>query len=117
MSLMSALRITEVEHLRRVSSSDGQGGWTEDMSSLGTVWVRVRAATSAERQEARQDGRTITHVVYGDPADAIRRGDQLEISAGQVLEVLAVRNPSLLNHHTEMDCEERQAAQPAEEGS
>lgn len=98
---------------RRTRTSDGQGGFTIDYSSLGTADGRIRPASDREREIAAQEGREITHVLYIDAEEDIARGDR--VTTGDLtVEVLGVREPSLAGHHLEVDCLERQVEQTAD---
>jgi len=84
---------------------DGQGGWTEDFVLSMTAKVRVSALSASDRKAAGSEHSEVTHSVYTE--SAIARGDQIRIGS-LLLEVLAVRNPSLESHHFECDCKEIQ---------
>ena len=93
---------------RRTRTHDGQGGFTVGYSSVdANVEGRIRPATSAERQIAAAEGRDVSHVLYVVDGEDIERGDR--VTCGDlVVEVLAIREPSLADHHLEIDCLERQ---------
>jgi len=84
---------------------DGQGGWTESFVLSMTAKVRVSALSASDRKAAGSEHSEVTHSVYTE--SAIARGDQIRIGS-LLLEVLAVRNPSLESHHFECDCKEIQ---------
>lgn len=88
---------------RRTRTADGQGGWKITWNEVGTVPGRARPATSAEIQAAQAEDREISHVLYTLAGVDIQRGDLAE-SGDYVLEVNAIRNPSLEDHHYEIDC-------------
>lgn len=92
---------------RRTRTHDGQGGFTVGYSAVNAVGGRIRPATSAERQIAAAEGRDVSHVLYVVDGEDIERGDR--VTCGDlVVEVLAIREPSLADHHLEIDCLSRQ---------
>ena len=84
---------------RRTRTHDGQGGFTVGYSSVdANVEGRIRPAA---------EGRDVSHVLYVVDGEDIERGDR--VTCGDlVVEVLAIREPSLADHHLEIDCLERQ---------
>lgn len=101
---------------RRDRVSDGQGGWAITWADAGTVEGRIRPASSAEREAARQESRAISHVLYVVSGSDIVRGDRVE-TEDLTAEVQGVREPSLVGHHLEIDCLEVQKEEGLEEGS
>ena len=101
---------------RRRRTPDGQGGWVIDYVPVGTVAARIRPTSGAEREVALAEGRDVMHVLYACYGANIRRGDRVTVR-GLVVEVEAVREPSLAGEHIEVDCLERQVEASAEEGS
>ena len=93
---------------RRVRTDDGQGGWSISYTDIGTVEGRMRPALTSERVTADQEERRITHVFYVLEGTDIARGDLAEAD-DLIVEVMGVREPSRMDHHLEIDCEERQA--------
>jgi SPP1 family predicted phage head-tail adaptor len=77
---------------------------------------RIRPATSAEREVAQMEQRTITHVLYVVHGTDIARGDHVECG-DLTVEVLGVREPSKAGHHLEIDCVEVQHEATVEAGS
>ena len=116
MSVFTSLLNHDFYHSRRRQTGDGQGGWVEDPVPIGTVRGRLRPATSAEREQAAQEQRQITHVFYCQAGEDIVRGDRLQIG-DLVVEVQGVREPSLAGYHLEIDCLEQQFEQSVEDGS
>lgn len=120
MSTFTSLLNHDFTHRRRRRTPDGQGGWALDYVAMGTVRGRIRPATSLERESAMAMERIVTHVFYCVAGEGVRRGDQLEAtSAGGytlIVEVDALREPSLAGEHLEFDCNEWQA-EVAEAGS
>ena len=102
---------------RRVRTGDGQGGWVISYTVIGSEPVRVRPATSAERTEAQQEEREITHVLYCLASVDIARGDRVTLDDGLVIDVQAVREPSQAAEHYEVDCREVQHEATEEPGS
>lgn len=112
--VFQSLLNNDFAHRRRRRTPDGQGGWALDYVSMGTVRGRIRPANSTEREVARAEGRDVTHVFYCEADADVRRGDQLQAtSAGSdytlVVDVEALREPSLAGEHLEFDCLEHQA--------
>ncbi len=89
---------------RKERASDNQGGWVETYKDIGEIHGRLRPANATERTVASQEQAYITHVFYCDATEDIRRGDRLK-GEGIEVNVIAVRNPSYMNHHLEIDCE------------
>jgi len=90
-----------------VRTDDGQGGWTESYQDSGVILSgRVRPRSASEREMAGSEYSEISHVVY--TLSPPKRGNRLVID-DLTLEVIAVRNPSLMGHHYEIDCKEIQA--------
>ena len=92
---------------RRTRTSDGQGGFTIGYSSVGTVNGRMRPASSNEKEVAAAMQRNISHVLYVEVDADIERGDRVTFD-GLTVDVLAIREPSLMGHHLEIDCLEVQ---------
>ncbi len=92
---------------RRTRTSDGQGGFTIGYSSVGTVNGRMRPASSNEKEVASAMQRNISHVLYVEVDADIERGDRVTFE-GLTVDVLAIREPSLMGHHLEIDCLEVQ---------
>lgn len=105
--MFDSLLNNEFTHERRTRAHDGQGGWSIGYSGQGTVRGRIRPASSQEREVAMAEERQITHVFYTLADEDIQRGDRLTCD-DLVVEVEAVREPSLMGHHLEVDCMERQ---------
>ena len=101
---------------RPAKTADGQGGWAVGYETIGLVNGRLRPASASERISADQQQARITHVWYCAPTEDIRRGDLLS-GEGQTVEVLAVREPSHMGHHLEVDCVEIQKELEQEAGS
>ena len=92
---------------RQVRTSDGQGGWEISYLGMGTVEGRMRPATSNEREVAANEEQQISHVLYVLAEEDVQRGDLVALG-DLTVEVLGVREPSLADHHLEIDCLERQ---------
>lgn len=123
MSVFTSLLITTFTHERRRRTPDGQGGWVIDYveNDDSPVTGRIRPATSSERQLAMQEERQVTHVFYCQADEGVRRGDRLTATSPGgyqlVVDVDALREPSLAGEHYEFDCNERQAEVSTEGGS
>ena len=88
---------------------DGQGGWSQTRTTVGTISGRLRPANATERTVAQQRQAQVSHVLYAAATADVQRGDYV-IGAGKVVEVVAVREPSHMGHHLEIDCTEIQKA-------
>lgn len=122
MTVFESLLNNTFTHYRRRRTADGQGGWAIDYPQIGTVTGRIRPATSAEREVADTEEREVSHVFYCLAAEDVRRGDRLQAtSAGSgytlLVEVDALREPSLAGEHLEFDCQERQIEEATIGGS
>lgn len=105
--MIETLLNTTLYILKSERVSDGQGGWTEDHVYYGqSILGRVRPKSASERAVAGSEYAEISHVVY--TLDPLERGDWIGVGEDLILEVVAVRNPSLLDHHYEIDCKEIQ---------
>ncbi len=89
--------------------SDSQGGWQQTRADAGTISGRLRPASATERTVAQQGQALISHVLYTTAGADVQRGDYVT-GAGKVVEVAAVREPSHMGHHLEVDCQEIQQA-------
>ena len=92
---------------RRDRLPDGQGGWAIVWAPNGSTLGRIRPASSAEREAARQEQRAITHVLYMVHGTDILRGDRVECG-DLTVDVQGIREPSKAGHHLEIDCLEVQ---------
>ncbi len=92
---------------RRVRASDGQGGWTEARVEVGSTKGRLRPIGASERTVADQQQAQVSHVLYTLAGVDVRRGDELE-GAGVTVELIAVREPSMADHHYQIDCRQIQ---------
>jgi len=94
-----------VERLSETAA--GHGNFPQTYASHGTVQGRIRPASSSEKEAAAQEKRQISHVLYVAASADVARGDR--VTCGElVVRVLGVRNPSLADHHLEIDCLEEQ---------
>lgn len=112
MTVFESLLIYDVAIFRRQRTADGQGGHVISYTPLATARGRIRPASSAERQVAMAEERQITHVLYVLADTDIARGDRVVID-DLTVEVEAIREPSLMGHHLEIDCTERQVEESA----
>lgn len=72
---------------------DGSGGQTVTLTHVGDVLAMVAQPTAAETSEGSQWGAELSHNIYLEPGDDVRRGDELR-GGGQRFRVLAVVQPS-----------------------
>lgn len=100
---------------RRRRTTDGQGGFVIDYVPLDSEEVRIRPASSRERELAMREEREVSHVMYARASADIERGDRWTVD-GLVVEVMAIREPSKAGEHYEIDCLEYQVEE-TEEGS
>lgn len=91
--------------------SDAQGGWTVGYVVVDTCQGRLRPVSTSERTVSNQEQAKVRYVLYCATTIDVRRAD-LVSGAGKVVEVVAVREPSLAGHHLEVDCEEIQKSTP-----
>jgi len=106
---IESLFITTFTVSRLALVSDSQGGWSQGRTDAGTIAGRLRPASPTERTVAQQERAEISHVLYTTAEADIQRGDYVT-GAGKVVEVIAVREPSHMGHHLEVDCREIQQA-------
>ncbi|GAA3223234.1 phage head closure protein [Actinocorallia longicatena] len=78
---------------RPTTTPDGKGGQTVTHQHVGDVPVKVDQPSAAEKMTADQWGAEHTHSVYLQADADVDRNDQLR-GDGQVLEVLAIVDPS-----------------------
>jgi len=91
----------------KTRTTDGRGGWLVTWASAGTVQGRMRPATATERLMAAQRRAEISHVLYVAADEGVQRGNRVA-GEGRIWEVIAVREPSLADHHLEIECREIQ---------
>lgn len=87
---------------RKTRTDDGQGGWNEDWQDVGTIRGRLRPASASERTAAAQEQAIISHVLYCDASEDVRRGDRA-VLGNLIVEITAIREPSYAGHH--LECE------------
>jgi len=109
MRLFETLLIDRFVVSRQTRTTDGQGGWAQSWEAVAEVSGRLRPLTASERLVAQQRQAQITHVLYTTTDSGIERGD-LVTGAGKTVEVIAVREPSHMGRHYEIDCRETQTA-------
>jgi len=109
MSLIDGLYISTFTHTRMSGTADGQGGWTQAASPVGTgnIQGRMRPATATERVMAVQRQAEISHVFYCNADEDVLREDVLT-GEGRTWTVEAIREPSHAGHHLEIECLEIQ---------
>ncbi len=93
---------------RNTPVSDGRGGWTENLTLVGTVVCRVSSPSGRDAQLASLRQAVVTHAVYmGSDAD-IRYGDLLQIEGTWHFVQVPDLRPSIRGHHLKILTEERQ---------
>lgn len=92
----------EFTHQRLVTTTDPYGDPTTEWRTIGTIRGRMRPANVNERFIASVAALTIDYVFYCAPGPDIRRGDRL-VLGDVVMEVTAVKDPSLAGHHLEVE--------------
>jgi SPP1 family predicted phage head-tail adaptor len=90
---------------RRAQVSDGQGGYTYSYALVkGQVRCKIDQASGSERIEAQQAGGSMTHKIYLDPDQNIRRGDEIR-QGDKSWRVDLVYEPSTPNVYRRADSE------------
>jgi len=107
MSAFTSLLNNTFVSFRRDRVPDGQGGWSILYIQNLIFDGRIRPATSAEKETARQEQRAISHVLYVVHGTDVARGD-LVSGGGITVDIQGVREPSQAGHHLEIDCMETQ---------
>lgn len=107
--MIDALYIHTLTISRPTRTTDGQGGWTIGYSEVAAISGRLRPKGASERTVAQAGQAEITHTLYCAADTDVQRGD-LVSGEGKVVEVVAVREPSHMGHHLEVDCTEIQQA-------
>ena len=92
---------------RKTSLADGQGGWINSLSTVGTVRGRMRPTSSTERVTAQGEEQKVDYVLYTLAGEDVEKGDIILIGDLST-EVVAVREPSLAGAHYEIDLYEIQ---------
>lgn len=111
MSKVTHLLNSTLDVYRRAEVSDGQGGVTYTFSLLVAARrVRLVQATPKEQFEAEQAGASLTHKVYQNHNDDIRRGDEYR-SGTDRYRVMSVVEPSTPNTYRRADVEIIQSEQ------
>ena len=93
--------------MRKIRASDAQGGWSESMTTVGTILGRMCPGSASERDVGDQRQSQISHVLYCPATIDIHRGDTVT-GESRTYKVVAVREPSHAGHHLEIDCQETQ---------
>jgi SPP1 family predicted phage head-tail adaptor len=94
-------------HYRLTRVGNGYGGWEETWVQLADFQGRLRPVEGKELEWAESPVRQLMHVLYTKPTLDIRRGDRVVID-NRELEVKLIREPSMADHHLEIDCREVQ---------
>lgn len=104
---MMGLLPQKIDVETRASTTDGQGGFTEDWAVSSTVRGRIRPVRGGERTVGNQDQALVTHIAYLRSGSDVSIGNRLS-SNKVTVEVLAEREPGSRGHHIELDCKEIQ---------
>jgi len=107
MSLIESLFNVSFTITTKTRASDGRGGWLVTWASAGTVQGRMRPATATERLMAAQRQAEISHVLYVAADETLHRGDRVT-DGERTWDIIAIREPSLADHHLEIECLETQ---------
>ena len=116
MSVFESLLNNTFTISRRDRISDGQGGWAIVYAAIDSVQGRIRPASSEEREVAKMEQRSISHVLYVVHGTDIARGDRVECD-DLIVDVQGIREPSKMGRHLEIDCLEVQHEATVVEGS
>jgi len=92
---------------RKGRVQDGQGGWREDWTGIGSERGKLRPASAREREIAGQQQAVVSHVSYLRKGANVKLGDRLLLD-DVGYEVIAVREPGLAGKHLEIDLNEVQ---------
>jgi SPP1 family predicted phage head-tail adaptor len=94
---------------RSVTADDGGGGQSTSWTFMHNLRARLSQPSARERQAAEQAEASLTHIVYLQPSADVRRGDELRLAGGTVLEVTATFQPSESGTYLRADCTARQS--------
>lgn len=89
---------------------DGQGGWRQDWTEIGSERGKIRPASASERMIAGQQQASVSHIGYLRKGANIQLGDRLSLD-NVGYDVIAVREPGLAGKHIEVDLNEAQRAE------
>lgn len=95
-------------HYRHQRFHDGQGGWEEDWTLIGTIACRLSSPSGRDAQIASQRQAVVTHAVYTSSDVDIQYGDALEINDIWYLVTVPDLRPSIRDHHLKVLTEQRQ---------
>lgn len=107
MSRVSHLLNSSAELWRYSRASDGMGGWVQTWVKVADVRARFSQPSARDRVLADQSQSRLTHVVYLNDTQDVRREDELRRN-GVMFKVLAVFEPSEPGTYLRADCEARQ---------
>lgn len=105
-----SLLIHDVRVYRKNRVPDSQGGFIEEFVLQAEFKGRLRPASSTEKMRAAKWDSEISHVLYSLTDADIERSDIVR-AGGNRVRVIAVREPSHIGHHFEIDCQEIQLEQ------
>lgn len=95
-----------LEVVRKLSASDGMGGFTDGTDE---EWISVKgriSPASAQTQTMYQAlGVRVTHTVYLQAGVQVAEGNQLRYGTRYLL-VKGIKDPDESGHHLELQCEE-----------
>lgn len=102
---MNNLFIHDITIERKAMHINDDGSFTEEYQIIGTAKARVTPASIRVREfyQAGQEKVNVSHVIYTEFWN-VQAGDII-LFQEQQFKVIAVRNPSYMNHHLEIDCE------------
>lgn len=107
-------RLLRMEKVNRVRPgepvSDGSGGWSDGPPDVTEVEAAIQPLTMRDALIARQEGSTVSHVMFCEWDADWERGDTVQAVTREFeAEVLGVRRSSKPGHHMRVNLEERQA--------
>ena len=98
---MRALLIDTFTKQTKAETTDDMGGWTEAWSDGTTFEGRLSALPTGERMSDDRVTVYATHRLYCESL-TITENDRVKLGS-RTFEIKAVRNPSNLSHHLEID--------------
>ena len=107
MPIISALFNNTFSIYRPARAADGQGGWDITYTLMGTLEGRLSPSEGFSKEIAQSEEVHFTHRLYTNADEDIRKSDLVLIDT-LTLEVLMIKEPSLADHHLEIDLRERQ---------
>lgn len=111
------LFITPARHYRSGRFHDGQGGWSDDWTLVGTILCRVSTPSGRDAAIAGQRQATVTHALYADSSLDIQYADGLEIEGRWYVVVIPDLRPSIREHHLKCLLEQSQKRPSVQEAA